>query len=65
MLDYFRYAFLAIFVVAVALTPPDMISPFLLAIPLLLLYALSIAVSYFFRKPPADATDMADGNPTL
>jgi Sec-independent protein secretion pathway component TatC len=42
-----------------------MISPFLLAIPLLLLYALSIAVSYFFRKPPADATDMADGNPTL
>jgi sec-independent protein translocase protein TatC len=65
MLDYFRYAFLAIFVVAVALTQPDMISPFLLAIPLLLLYGLSIAVSYFFRKPPADATDMADGNPTL
>ena len=49
MLAYFRYAFLAIFVVAVALTPPDMISPFLLAIPLLLLYGLSIAVSYFFR----------------
>jgi sec-independent protein translocase protein TatC len=65
MLDYFRYAVLAIFVVAVALTPPDMISPFLLAIPLLALYGLSVAVSYFFRKPAATATDMAAETPTL
>ncbi len=50
MTHYFRYAVLAIFVLAVALTPPDMISPFLLAIPLLALYGLSIAVSYFFRR---------------
>ena len=49
MIRYIRYAVLAIFVVAVALTPPDMVSPFLLAIPLLLLYGLSIGVSYFFR----------------
>jgi sec-independent protein translocase protein TatC len=55
MIRYFRYAVLAIFVVAVALTPPDMVSPFLLAIPLLLLYGLSIAVSYFFRAQQADA----------
>jgi len=53
MIRYFRYAVLAIFVVAVALTPPDMVSPFLLAIPLLLLYGLSIGVSYFFRADPA------------
>ena len=53
MIRYFRYAVLAIFVVAVALTPPDMISPFLLAIPLLLLYGLSVGVSYFFRTQPA------------
>jgi sec-independent protein translocase protein TatC len=53
MIRYFRYAVLAIFVVAVALTPPDMISPFLLAIPLLLLYGLSIGVSYFFRAEAA------------
>jgi sec-independent protein translocase protein TatC len=58
MIRYFRYAVLAIFVVAVALTPPDMISPFLLAIPLLLLYGLSIGVSYFFRAQQA-ATDAA------
>ena len=50
MISYLRYAILAIFVVAVALTPPDLISPFLLAIPLLLLYGLSIGVSYFFRS---------------
>jgi sec-independent protein translocase protein TatC len=50
MIRHLRYAVLAIFVIAVALTPPDMISPFLLAIPLLGLYALSIGVSYFFRN---------------
>ncbi len=54
MISYFRYAILAIFVVAVALTPPDMISPFLLAIPLLLLYGLSIGVSYFFRAEQSE-----------
>ena len=52
---------LAIFVVAVALTPPDMISPFLLAIPLLALYGLSIGVSYFFRT--ADPTVSDPRNP--
>jgi len=50
MIRHSRYAVLAIFVVAVALTPPDMISPFLLAIPLLALYGLSIGVSYLFRS---------------
>lgn len=50
MLKYFRYAVLAIFVVAAALTPPDMVSQFLLAIPLLVLYGLSIAVAYAFRS---------------
>jgi sec-independent protein translocase protein TatC len=49
MLRYFRYAILGIFVVSAALTPPDMVSIFLLAIPLLLLYVLSVGVSYMFR----------------
>jgi sec-independent protein translocase protein TatC len=64
MLNYFRYAVLLIFIVAVALTPPDMISPFLLAIPLLLLYGASVAVSYVFRKAAVTATDMAEETPT-
>src|SRR6202795_1794253 len=42
MIKQFRYAVLVIFIVAAALTPPDMISQFLLSIPLLVLYGLSI-----------------------
>lgn len=60
MIRYFRYAVLAIFVVAVALTPPDMVSPFLLAIPLLALYGLSIGVSYFFRAADPIVSDAAE-----
>ena len=62
MVHYFRYAVLAIFVVAVALTPPDMISPFLLAIPLLALYGLSIAVSYCFRRTETPVAEVASQN---
>jgi sec-independent protein translocase protein TatC len=54
MISYTRYAIVAIFVVAAALTPPDMISMFLLAIPLLLLYAVSLGVAWFFRLPPVE-----------
>jgi sec-independent protein translocase protein TatC len=63
MIRQFRYAVLAIFVVAVALTPPDMISPFLLAIPLLALYGLSVGVSYLFRNSPATMADPAAEGP--
>ena len=59
MISYIRYAILAIFIVAAALTPPDMISQFLLAIPLLLLYALSVGVAYAFRLQPADSAAAA------
>lgn len=61
MFSYWRYAIVAIFVVSAALTPPDMISMFLLAIPLVLLYAISVGVAWMFRlkpteKPAATAT---------
>src|SRR5215471_7933823 len=62
MIHHFRYAVLAIFIVAVALTPPDMVSPFLLAIPLLGLYGLSIGVSYIFRQTEATVTQAATEN---
>jgi sec-independent protein translocase protein TatC len=54
MLSYWRYAIVAIFVVSAALTPPDMISMFLLAIPLVLLYAISVGVAWMFRLEPAE-----------
>jgi sec-independent protein translocase protein TatC len=59
MISYIRYAILAIFIVAAALTPPDMISQFLLAIPLLLLYALSVGVAYAFRLKPEETAAAA------
>lgn len=52
MLRYTRYAILVIFVVAAVLTPgPDMASQLLMAVPLLVLYALSIGVAYVFGRP--------------
>ncbi len=59
MIRNLRYAILGIFVVAVALTPPDMLSPFLLAIPLLGLYGLSIGVAYVFRGRPTATNEAA------
>ena len=60
MLKQFRYAILIIFVVAAALTPPDMVSQFLLAIPLLALYVLSVGVSYVFRSKLDPAAEAAN-----
>jgi len=42
-----KYAFLSIVIVAAVLTPPDMISPLLLIIPLYGLYELSVGVIYW------------------
>jgi sec-independent protein translocase protein TatC len=51
MLSSFRYAIIVIFIVAAMLTPtPDIINQCLLALPMLLLYAASIAVAYAWRK---------------
>lgn len=50
----FRYALLVIFILAAILTPgPDVVSQVLLAIPLTLLYLLSIGVAYIWRRKEA------------
>jgi len=57
MIAWVRYAVVAIFVVAAVLTPgPDVASQLLMAGPLLLLYALSIAIAWLVGKPAADTT---------
>lgn len=43
--EFFRYAIVIIFVVAGILTPPDILSQFLMAAPLLILYGISIMVA--------------------
>lgn len=45
-----RYAVVVIFIVAALLTPPDIISQLFLALPLLVLYGISILVSFVVMK---------------
>jgi sec-independent protein translocase protein TatC len=52
MLRSFRYALVIIFLIAAMLTPtPDIINQSLLAVPMLVLYVLSIGIAYIWRKP--------------
>ena len=46
-----RVAVLIIFIVAAVLTPPDVLTQFLMAGPLLILYAISIGVAWFAASP--------------
>ena len=48
MIRFFKYAVLGIFVVASFLTPPDVISQILMAIPLLFLYGVGMIVARIF-----------------
>ncbi len=51
-----RYAIVGMFVAAAILTPPDIISQIGLAVPLILLYEISIlAATWMAPKPPPDA----------
>jgi sec-independent protein translocase protein TatC len=47
LLRNFRYAIIIIFIVAAILTPPDVLSQMLLALPLIALYGLSIIISFW------------------
>jgi len=48
-----KYAILLIFVFAATVTPPDVISQVIMALPLIALYELSILLSRVFGKRPA------------
>ncbi|AFL68801.1 twin-arginine translocase subunit TatC [Sulfurospirillum barnesii] len=43
--EFFRYAIIIIFILAAMLTPPDILSQFLMAAPLIILYGVSILVA--------------------
>ena len=51
------YVFLTAFIVGMFLTPPDVISQTLLAVPIYLLYELGIFMSRFFAKKEVDETE--------
>jgi sec-independent protein translocase protein TatC len=52
-----RYFIVAAFVIAAIFTPPDVVSQLLLAVPLLLLYELSLAAIWFSERRARPATD--------
>jgi sec-independent protein translocase protein TatC len=54
MMYFFKYAVVAIFVLASFLTPPDMVSQVLMAIPLTILYGLGIIVARIFSTKVRD-----------
>jgi sec-independent protein translocase protein TatC len=55
-----RYAILVAFVIAAVATPPDVISQFMLAVPLILLYEMSlIAIWFTERRRARDAAEAA------
>ena len=50
LLSGFRYAIVIIFIVAGVLSPPDVMSQFILAAPLLILYGISIVIVKYTQK---------------
>ncbi|HSL22935.1 MAG TPA: twin-arginine translocase subunit TatC [Vicinamibacterales bacterium] len=64
LLRNFKYAFLAIFVIAAVLSPgTDIVSQLMMAVPMLLLYIISIAVAWLFRpRARREAESSAPGN---
>jgi sec-independent protein translocase protein TatC len=54
-----KYAILVIFIVAAILTPPDVVSQFMMAIPLLALYELSIILIWLLSRTGKKKTKIA------
>jgi twin arginine-targeting protein translocase tatC len=52
--EYFRYAVVIIFIFAAIVTPPDVISQILMAVPLIGLYGISIIVAKKAGKSDED-----------
>ncbi|MFN2424934.1 MAG: twin-arginine translocase subunit TatC [Candidatus Binatia bacterium] len=66
LLAYARYAVLVIFIVAAVLTPtPDAASQLMMAVPLMVLYVVSIGVAWFFAKPRASDAGKEAAVPTV
>jgi len=53
--DFFKYAVILIFVLSALLTPPDVITQFLMAGPLILLYGVSIYIAKIFNPAVEDS----------
>jgi len=56
--DFFKYAIVLIFIISALLTPPDVLTQFLMAGPLIILYCISIYIAKIFNPaPPLEEED--------
>ncbi len=61
--SFFKYAIILIFFLAALLTPPDVVTQLLMAIPLILLYGVSIIVAKMVNPyTPPEEEEMEDGD---
>lgn len=51
-----RYMIVAAFAIAAILTPPDVVSQFMLGVPLVLLYEISLAIMWFSERKKAEVS---------
>ena len=58
--DFFKYAIVIIFVLSALLTPPDVITQFLMAGPLVILYGVSIYIAKIFNPANKDEDEEED-----
>ncbi|MBW6489224.1 twin-arginine translocase subunit TatC [Sulfurimonas sp.] len=54
MIEFFRYAIILIFIVAALLTPPDILTQLLMALPLIFLYGVSILIVRAVNPAPVE-----------
>lgn len=54
MIEFFRYAVVIIFIVAALLTPPDVLTQILMALPLIILYGISILIVRAVNPAPPE-----------
>lgn len=57
MVHGFRYSIVGIFVVAAIITPPDVISQALMALPLIVLYIIGIGIAWMFTTKQREETE--------
>jgi sec-independent protein translocase protein TatC len=62
LIRYGRWFILVAFIVAAVVTPPDVPDQLAMAIPMCMLYGLSIALCYLFGKKPTEAQRLAFKN---
>lgn len=65
MSDFFRYAIVLIFILSAILTPPDVLTQILMAIPLTLLYGASILIVRAVNPAPKEEPFIEDEEETI